>query len=188
MYFSKLKTKTTIAAAALLLFSLAGAGIWQARSLAGGKAPAAENFHVNVTEVLQDDSTLVAQVDIDAPPGSTIDLSFNEKGKDGASQSFSTSLNDPNQVGGLSRVRFTVFADQVESQEGPTNAYKFLLAYKVGKISGSSSDTGLMPSGAKQLSDLMILSLKSGDYKFGQPVKFLTFKGRAYSIVANRPK
>ncbi len=89
MYFSKLKIKMAIAAAALLLFTLAGAGIWQARSLADAKAPAAENFHVNVTEVLQDDSTLVAQVDIDAPPGSTIDLSINERGKDGASQALS---------------------------------------------------------------------------------------------------
>ncbi len=97
-------------------------------------------------------------------------------------------MNDPNQVGGLSRLRFTVFADQVECKEGPTNAYKFLIAYKVGKISGSASEARLMPAGATQLSDLMTLSINSGDYKFGQPVKFLTFRGKAYSIVVNRPK
>jgi hypothetical protein len=97
-------------------------------------------------------------------------------------------LNDPNQVGGLSRVRFTVLADQVESKEGPTNAYKFLLAYKVGKISGSSSEARLMPAGAKHLSDLLTMSIKSGDYKIGMPVKFLTFRDTTYSIVVNHPK
>jgi hypothetical protein len=88
----------------------------------------------------------------------------------------------------MSHFRLTILADQIECKEGPTNAYKFMLAYKLGMISSSTSDTGLMPAGAKQLSDVVTILMKPGDYKFGEPTKLVKYKGKTYNIVVNRPK
>ena len=188
MYFSKLKTSTAIALAALLAFTLAGAGIWQARTLAGGKDSVAEKFRVTVNEVIHDDSTLVAQVDIATPPGATIQL-LSDRGKD---DSFSTSLtpavSDSKEPEGRAQTRLTVLADQIEYQEGSINAYKFMFAYKLGKISSITSDAGPMPAGAKRLSDLLTLHMKSGEYRYGQATKLVTFKGKTYSIVVTAAK
>jgi hypothetical protein len=55
-----------------------------------------------------------------------------------------------------------VFADQVEQKGGATIVVKFMLGHKVGRISGSTSETVPMPAEAKQLSDLLTMSIKSG--------------------------
>lgn len=188
MYFSKIKTTTAIAAATLLAFTLAGAGIWQAPTLAGGKDPATGKFRVAVNEVIHDDNTLVAQVDIETPPGATIQL-LSDKGKDDSlSASLTPAVSDSKEPGGRAHTRLTVFADQIEYQEGPINAYKFMFAYKLGKISSSASDAGPMPAGAKRLSDLLTLHMKSGEYRYGQATKLVTFKGKTFSILVTAAK
>ena len=85
-------------------------------------------------------------------------------------------------------MQLIVFADQVEGKEGTATAVKFLLGHKVGKISGSTSETVPMPAGAKQLSDLLTVPIKSGEYRYGQMTKVVTFKGVTYSLLVTAPK
>jgi len=181
-----LLSKIKMSSAALLAIILAGAGLWQASTRADGGTPPDASFRVSVDEVLHDDSTIATRLGIDALPGSTVEL-FSEKDKRVIS-SLSTDLADPDRRGGLSRFQLVIFADQVELEGGSTNVVKFVLAYKVGSISSSISDAGPMPAGAEQLAELLTLPIKSGEYKYGQATKLVTFKGATYSFVVNRPK
>jgi hypothetical protein len=45
-----------------------------------------------------------------------------------------------------------------------------------------------MPADAKQLSDILTVPIKSGEYEYGLATKLVTFKGVTYSLVVNRPK
>jgi RNA polymerase sigma factor (sigma-70 family) len=186
MLFSKIRLTTAIAAAALLALALAGAGFRQARAWADAKAPPPKTFRVTVNEVIHDDSTVVTQIDIEAQPGSTIELS-SDKDKGGGT-TFDSEATDPDRPNGPSRMQLIVFADQVEGKEGTATAVKFLLGHKVGKISGSTSETVPMPAGAKQLSDLLTVPIKSGEYRYGQMTKVVTFKGVTYSLLVTAPK
>jgi hypothetical protein len=182
MLLSKIKFNT----AALLVLTLAGAGFWQARTRAGGETPPDATFHVTVDEVIHDEDTIVTRIGIDAPPGSTVELSTDKDKRIG--QTLSADLPDANRSDGLSRIQLVLFADHVEWKGGSTNAVKFLLAYKVGSISGSTSDAGPMPADAKQLADLLTVPIKSGEYKYGQATKLVAFKGVTHSLIVNRPK
>jgi hypothetical protein len=182
MLLSRIKITT----AALLALTLAGTGLWQARTRAEGETPPDAGFRVVVDEVLHDESTFVTRVGIDTPPGSKVEL-LSDKGKR-ISSSLSADVPHPKRPDGLSRIQVVIFADQVEVGGGSTNAVKFLLAYKVGSISSSTSEAGPMPANAKRLVDLMTVPIKSGVYKFGQETKLVTFKGVTYSLVVNRPK
>jgi hypothetical protein len=186
MLFSKIRLTTGTAAAALLALTLVGAGLRQARALADGKAPPPGTFRVTVNEVIRDDSTVVTQVDIETQPGSTIELS-SDKDKGGGT-TFSSEATDPDRPDGPSGMQVIAFADQVEGKEGAGTAVKFLLGHRVGKISGSTSETVPMPAGAKQLSDLLTVPIKSGEYKYGKATKVVTFKGVTYSLLVTAPK
>ena len=135
---------------------------------------------MTVNEVIHDETTVVTQIDIETPPGSKVELS-SDKDK-GGGMTLSSSANGP------SRVQLTVFADQVQCKEGGTTAVKFMLGHKVGRISSSTSETGPMPAGAKQLSDLLTVPIKSGEYRYGQMTKVVTFKGVTYSLLVTAPK
>jgi hypothetical protein len=186
MLFSKIRLTTAITAAALLALTLVGTGLWQAGTLADGRAPPPGTFRVTVNEVIRDDSTVVTQIDIETQPGSTIELS-SDKDKGGGT-TFSSEATDPDRPGGPSRMQLIVFADQVEGKEGAGAVVKFLLGHKVGKISGSTSETVPMPAGAKQLSDLLSVPIKSGEHKYGQATKVVTFKGVSYSLLVTAPR
>jgi hypothetical protein len=186
MLFSKLKFTTAITTAVLLALTLAGGALWQASSWADERAQPDAGFRVTVNEVIRDASTVVTQVDIETLSGSTVEV-FTDKNKGGGS-TLSSDAADPNRRNGLSRVQVTIFADQVEWKGGATAVVKFMLGTKIGAISNSTSDTGPMPAGAKQLSDFLTVPIKSGEYKYGQATTLVTFKGVTYSFVANRPR
>jgi RNA polymerase sigma factor (sigma-70 family) len=186
MLLSKIKIATAVATAALLALTAAGTGFRQATIWAGGQAPPDKSFRVKVNEVIHDETTVVTQIDIETPPGSTVELS-SDKDKGGGT-TFSSDATGPNRPNGPSRMQLIVFADQVEWKGGAGTVVKFMLGHKVGRISSSTSDTGLMPAGAKQLSDLLTVPIKSGEYRFGQATKLVTFKGVNYSLVVTGPK
>jgi hypothetical protein len=176
MLFHRIK----IIAGAFLLISLAGAGIWQAAVRAGGPSQGNQTFRVTVNEVINADDTLVAQVDIEAPPGAAIDLVADKLNKGGTSSTLRTGVPATS--------RFIVLGDQVEWEGGPMKAVKFMLAHKTGSISSSFSEAGPMPENAKQLSDVLTLPIKSGEYKLGEATKMVTFKGTTYSLVVTKSK
>jgi hypothetical protein len=185
MLFSQIRLTTAITAAALLALTLVGAGLWRARTWADGKAPPDRTFRVTVNEVIRDDSTVVTQIDIEPQPGSTIELS-SDKDRGGRT-TFSSEATDPNRPNGPSHMQVIVFADQVEGKEGAATAVKFLLEHRAGKICGSTSETAPMPAGARQLSDLLTVPIKSGEYRYGQATKVLTFKGVTYNLLVTAP-
>jgi RNA polymerase sigma factor (sigma-70 family) len=196
MFLSRIRTITV----ALLAFTLVGAGLRQAQTWADEGAPPEGNsravvreargtalpertFRVTVNEVLREESAVVTQIDIETPPRCKIEL-LSDKGT-GAGTSFSSDKPGPN---GLCSFRLIVFADHLEMKEGATNAVKFMIAHKFGGISRSTSETVPMPAGAKVLADVLSVPIKSGEYKFGQVTKLVTFKGVRYTLVVNWPE
>jgi hypothetical protein len=173
-----LLSRIKITAAALLVSTFAGAGLWQARTRADGASPPGGNFRVTVNTLIDDESTVVTQVGIEMPPGCTVEV-LSDKSKRGEI----TLRTD-----GPSPTQLIVLGDQVQWEGSPTNAVKFLLGYKIGSTSGSISDAGPMPADARQLADLLTVPIKSGEYKFGQATKLATYKGVTYSLVVSRSK
>jgi RNA polymerase sigma factor (sigma-70 family) len=189
MLVSKIKFTT----AALVALTFVGAILWQATtwaSLVDGSGPAVngaaanETFRVTVNEVIHDDSTVVTQVEIDAARGATIEMFTDQDKREGAGTHMALG---PSDTSGPARIKLTIFADQVEWKAGSTNLAKFMLHWKLGKISSSTSETDPMPAG-KQLADLLTVPIKSGQYPCGKVTKLLTFKGKTYSLVVNKPK
>jgi RNA polymerase sigma factor (sigma-70 family) len=202
-----LLSRVKIAAGALLLaLSFAGAGLWQARTWAGGQAPADEKpraapaavsgtaapeptFRVTVNEVIRDEGAVVTQVSIETSPGAKIEV-LPDKDQRGSSFSLSTDGAEASRKKGPAAVQLLFLVDQVQGEwkGGSANAVKFLMGYKIGSISSSTSQTIPMPEGAKQLADVLKLPIKSGEYKYGPPTKLLTFNGVTYNLVVSRPE
>jgi hypothetical protein len=138
--------------------------------------------------VTRSDSTVVSQIRIETLPGSEVEV-LSSKGKRGSTR-LSTASPDPKRPGGTSSIQLTLRSDHVrgEGKGGPTSAVTFLLGYKVGKISGSTSETLPMPADAKRLADVLKVPIKSGEYKYGVATKLVTIQGRTYTLVVNRPK
>jgi RNA polymerase sigma factor (sigma-70 family) len=187
MLLSKIKIATVV----LLTLILAGAGLWQARIWAGGtpKSPRATangaTFRVTVNELIHDDTTVVTQVDIESARGSTVEL-YTDKGKrEGTGTSMTLSPSDSN---GPSHIKLIIFADQFEWKASSTMLVKFMLQYKVGKISSSTSTGDPMPAGYKDLAELLKVPIKSGEYECGQVIMLLTFNGKTYHLLVNQPK
>jgi hypothetical protein len=195
-----LLTRIKINTAALLVLALTGTGLWQASTWADGKAPpdrpsrAAVNrdvgkalsdgcFRVTVTEVTQQESKVVTQVDIETLPGSKVQLR-SDRGK-GSSSSISSTEPRPN---GLSRVRLTLSAERAKSKERSRTEVEFKIAYEVGKISSSTSETIPMPADARRVADVVKVPLQSGEHKCGQAKKLVTLGGTTYSLVVTGPK
>jgi RNA polymerase sigma factor (sigma-70 family) len=181
MRYSRIK----VAAAVLLAFVLTGTGLWQTRTWAEVESPADQSFHVTVTDIIRDDNTIVTQLDFETPPGITLEV-FCDKDSRGT---FTLSSDSTDGKGGAaSHSQVVIFGDEVESKRDSTSIVKFMIAYKVGRISSSTSQADPMPANAKQLSDLLTVPIKTGDYKFGQPTKLATFKNSTYTVVVTKPK
>ncbi len=177
MLFPKILKMT---AAALMVFAFGAAGLWQTTTRAGAGAPVDGGFRVTVTEVIHDETTVVTLVGIDAPAGCKIELSSDAK--KGGGTSFSSGPREAN-----TRLQLTIFADQVELKGAPA-VLKFMLGYKLGMITGSTSETVPLPAGAKQLEDVLAVPIKSGEYPYGRPTKLVKFNGVTYSMFVTGPK
>jgi hypothetical protein len=193
-------TKIKIITAALLVLALTGTGLWRASTWAAGKARpngtsrATVNrdvgkalsdgcFRVTVTEVTQQESKVVTQIDIETLSGSTVKLR-SDRGK-GSRSSISSTEPAPN---GLCRVRLTLSAERAESKERSRTEVKFEIAYQVGKISSSTSETIPMPADARRVADVVKVPIQSGEHKCGQATKLVTLGGTTYSVVVTGPK
>jgi hypothetical protein len=171
MQFYKIK----ITAGTILLLALTGAGLRQAPTGAAVNAAiSAGTFRVTTNEVLNDDSAVVSQLRIEALPGSTIDVLSDDKPR---TSKLSAALSAPINQLEPSHAQLILFADQLELKEGRTNVVKFRLGFKAGSISTATSNTTAMPDGAKQLSDVRKLHVRSGQYSYGQETKLVTFMG-----------
>ena len=182
MLFSRIK----ITAATAFLVALAGVGHRQATtSAAVSPVLCDEIFRVATNDVLNDDNTFVRQLNIDALPGSIIEVLSDDKR---VANSLYAELGSAIHPVGLSTAHLTLFADQFELKEDGVNAVKFLIGYKSGSISISTSKTKAMPKDAERISDVLKVHLKPGAYNYGQQTKLLTFMGVTYNFVVTRTR
>jgi hypothetical protein len=135
-------------------------------------------------EVLNDESTVVSQIQIEALPGSSVDLLSDN----GITKTLSADLGKPNQPNEQASANLIVLADQVELKDGSKEVVKFLMNFKTGSFTTSSSTTELMPADAENLSDVLKVHITSGEYNYGETRKLLSFMGISYSISVKRPK
>src|SRR5262249_1307635 len=154
MTLSRVKTTT---AALLLALTLAGAGFWQAPSLANGQAqprraaPAAapevsgkvqpvERVRVTVTEGLKDEDTVVPQVGMESMPGAKLEVLPDKEKRGVSSFSLSTGGPDPDRPKARRLIQLVFLVDHVQGEwkGGSANAVKFLFGHKIGGISSST--------------------------------------------------
>jgi hypothetical protein len=190
MMISKIKNACT----ALLVLALAGTTFWQARAWAS-LVPAAETnesnparndtengtYRVTVRDVIREETTLVTQIEIEGLPGALLEVTSSDKRK---SNVLSASLSD--RPGSRPTIQLTLFADLVDTGKGVGKVVKFSLGYKVGKTSGSVTDTTSVD--AATLDELLKVFLKPGEHRLGQPLKLASFRGVAYTLSMDRAK
>jgi hypothetical protein len=184
MLFSKIKITTV----ALLALTLAGAGLWQARTQADERVPSDESFRVTVNEVIHDESIVVDQIGIQAPQGCKLEVTSDKRRGNSVLSASVLSADVSHPPDGSSAVQLVYLADQFEGRRGEPSMVKFMFGYKLGGISGSTSSSAVMPADASNVSSLLSPRIKSGEYKFGQAVKLVTFQSETYTLTVNRPK
>lgn len=143
-----------------------------------------ERFRATVNEVVSDDTTIVTNVGIETPPGSRIEVISDKPNQGGGD--FTAASTDLTQPSGSAYSQILIFADHVEWKAGSTNALKFMMKFKGGRGTSSMSDTGPMPGG-KRLAEILTVTIKPGEYKYGMMTELLTFKGVTYSLVVKLP-
>jgi RNA polymerase sigma factor (sigma-70 family) len=166
---------------ALLALALAGAGVWQTRTRADAKTPLDESFRTTVREVINDESTIVSQIEIETLPGAWVEVVADKAGRGGGGIAAPTQSNVP------SIVQVLIFGDHVEWKAGSTNALKFMLKLKAGGALAGSSGTGPMPE-AKKLADVLNVVIKSGEYKYEVARKLAVYKDVTYSLVVKKTR
>jgi hypothetical protein len=186
VFQSMLGSKLKITAATALLLAFAGVGYHQATTRAAvSVVPYDGTFRVTANDVLSGESTFVRELRIEALPGSTIEVSSDDKR---VANALYAEVGGTIHPIGLSTAQLILFADQVEFKEDGANAVKFLIGYKSGTISLATSKTKAMPEGAEQLSDVLKVHVKSGVYTYGQQTRLVSFMGVTYTLVVNRTR
>ncbi|MEO2089587.1 MAG: sigma factor-like helix-turn-helix DNA-binding protein, partial [Gemmataceae bacterium] len=178
MRMTTLFTAIKFTAAAVVGCALVGVGLWPGGPRAEGKPPPDKTYRVTASDVLKEDDTVVTQIALDLPAGATVELA-NEQGKKGG---FTFSAGDQKKADEPTRVTLTILADQVVPKKGAAAVVKFMIAYRLGKITGATSDTVPMPADAKTLADVLTVHTTSGDYKTGEATKLITFDGTTYTL------
>src|SRR5262249_51742987 len=129
MRLSRIKITTV----ALLMFTLAGAALWQARtwadetaSPAGGSGAAIDKplagplpdgvFRVTVNEVIRGDTTVVPQIGIETLPGSKIELLPDQDNRNMSSISLTTESPAPNRPNGPATMQLVILGDHVKAE------------------------------------------------------------------------
>ena len=177
MMLGKLR-KTSVA---LLALALAGAAVWQTRSRADGKTLLDESFRATVHEVINDESAIVTQIEIETLPGAWAEVVSDKAGRGGGGVAAPTEPNE------RSHIRVIIFGDHVEWKASSTNALKFMINVKAGGASTTVSHTGPMPE-AKRLVDVLTVAIKPGEYKYEAATKLAAFKDVTYSLVVKKPR
>jgi hypothetical protein len=182
MFISKIK----IALATAFFFSFANPGLRQPTTRAAVNAALdVGSYHVTLDDVLSDDYTIVSQLQIWAPSGSTVELFSDDKS---ATNVLTADLTAPTELNDRCRANLVVFADQFDPDENARNDVKFLIGFKTRTLSTAMSNTKPIPDGAKKLSDLLAVHVKSGEYKFGESIRLATYNGVTYSFLVKRTR
>lgn len=176
--------------AVLSVFVLAGICLLQANMLPVPYEKREGSVRATVHEVLNDESAVVVEVNIEAVKNATFTLISDKTDKSRAQCLLSTAeIRNSKQCIGASRLQLILLADHVhaEGTPSPADVIKFTLFHKIGAISTTMVEVGSMPAEAKSLSDVLDVAIKSGEMKYGQPTKLATFKGMTYSLVVTKP-
>jgi hypothetical protein len=122
----------------------------------------------------------VTRIDVETLPEAWVNVEADKEGKGG---SMARAQGEP---GGRARTRIVLLADHAEWSHGKANLLKFAMSVKSGGGSTLQSDTGPMPEG-KRLADVVGVTIKSGEFRYGEPAPMLTFKDVTYRLVVKKP-
>jgi hypothetical protein len=142
-----------------------------------------QSFVVKVSELIHEDDIIVTQVDIEAQPGSFVEVTSDKPDRGGVT----VATPEPTEVDRSPRTRLTIFGDHVVWEAGPTNLLKFMMKLMAGSRTATMMTTGPMPKG-KRLAEMVSVLIEPGQYRYEAATRFVKFENVTYSLVVTRRK
>jgi hypothetical protein len=142
-----------------------------------------QSFVVKVSELIRENDILVTQVEIEAEPGTSVEIISDKSDRGGVT----ITTPEPTGVTRSARTRLTIFGDHVVWEAGPTNILKFLMKIKAGSASATMMSTGPMPKD-KRLAETLSVLIDRGEYRYEAATRLVRFEDVTYSLVVKRPK
>jgi hypothetical protein len=147
------------------------------------KSPPDQSFVVKVSEILHEDDLIVTQVEIEAQPGTIVEVISDKPNRGGVV----AASPEPTELDRTPRTRLMLFGDHVVWEAGSTNVLKFMMKIKSGSGTAIMSNTGPMPKG-KRLADALSVLIEPGSYRYEAATKLVRFQDVTYSLVVRARK
>jgi Domain of unknown function (DUF1877) len=142
-----------------------------------------QSFVVKVSELIHENDIIVTQVEIEADPGTSVQVISDKSGRGGVT----ITTPEPTAVNRSARTRLTILGDHVVWDAGPTNLLKFMMKIKAGSASATMMTTGPMPKD-KRLAETLSVLIEPGEYRYEAATRLVRFEDVTYSLVVKRPK
>lgn len=142
-----------------------------------------QSFVVKVSELIHEDDISVTQVEIEAQPGTSVEVISDKPDRGGVT----VATPEPTELDRSPRTRLTIFGDHVVWEAGPTNLLKFMMKMKAGSGTATMTTTGPMPKG-KRLAEMLSVLIEPGEYHYEAPTRLVRFEDVTYSLVVKRRK
>ena len=138
---------------------------------------------MNVSELIHEDDIIVTQVEIEAQPGSMVEVISDKPNRGGVS----AASPEPTQVDPSPRTRLVIIGDHVVWEAGSTNVLKFKMKIKAGSATATMTNTGPMPKD-KRLADTLSVLIEPGEYRYEAATRLVRVKDVTYSLVVSGRK
>jgi hypothetical protein len=175
--FSLILAMLLVAAAVLLVRGVPAA------IRAGEKRSSDQRFVVKVSELIHEDDIIVTQVEIEAQPGSIVEVISDKPNRGG----ITAASPEPTSVDRSPRTRLILFGDHVVWEAGSTNVLKFMMKIKAGSGTATMTNTGPMPK-EKRLEETLSVLIEPGEYQFEAATKLVRFQDVTYSLIVRKRK
>ena len=142
-----------------------------------------QSFVVKVSELIHEDDIIVTQVEIEAQPGSFVEVISDKPDRGGVA----AASPEPTGVDRSPRTRLIIFGNHVVWEAGSTNVLKFMMKIKAGSGTATMMNTGPMPKD-KRLADTLSVLIESGEYRYEATTRLVRFEDVTYSLVVRRRK
>ena len=142
-----------------------------------------QSFVVKVSELIHEDDIIVTQLEIEAQPGTSVEVIADEPNRGGVT----ATSPEPTEGDRSPRTRLTIFGDHVVWAAGPTNLLKFMMKIKAGSGTATMVNTGPM-HGDKRLTEIMSVLIEPGQYRYEVATRLVSFEDVTYSLVVKRRK
>ena len=145
------------------------------------KASLDQGFVVKVSELVHEDDIIVTQVEIEAQPGSTVEVISDKPNRGG----IMAASPEPTSVDRSPRTRLTIFGDHVVWEAGSTDVLKFMMKIKAGSGTATMTNTGPMPK-EKRLAETLSVLIEPGEYQYEAATRLVRFQDVTYSLIVRK--